>query len=166
MEKKIIVINGKGAVGKDTLCDAVARKYVVLNCSSITPIKAVAEDLGWDRDNDKSDRARKFLSDLKMLSSQFNDFPFRYLMTKYDGFTADQNAQVMFVHIREPKEIAKFKAQVPNCKTLLVKSKRVERDFGNTADDNVDSYDYDYVYHNDKPLEEVEADFLEFFERM
>jgi hypothetical protein len=32
------------------------------------------------------------------------------------------------------------------------------------ADDNVDSYEYDYVYHNDKPLAEVDDDFLSFFE--
>ena len=163
--KKVIVINGKGGVGKDTLCDAVSRKYAVLNCSSITPIKDAAEQLGWGS-NDKSDKARKFLSDLKMLSSGFNDFPFNYLLDMYDWFVDNETAQVMFVHIREPEEIAKFKAKIPECKTLLVKSSRVERTFGNMADDNVDSYNYDYVYYNDKPLEEVEADFMEFFERM
>lgn len=163
MDKTVIVINGRGGVGKDACVYAVARKYVVLNCSSITPIKTVAEDLGWDF-FDKSDKARKFLSDLKMLSSEYNDFPFKYLLNKYDWFMTSDTMKVMFVHIREPEEIAKFKASVPNCKTLLIKSNRVERDFGNEADDNVDNYDYDYVYHNDKPLDEVDADFLKFFE--
>jgi len=163
MKKTVIVINGRGGVGKDTCVDAVARKYVVLNCSSIAPIKTVAEDLGWDF-FDKSDKARKFLSDLKMLSSEYNDFPFKYLLNKYDWFMTSDTMKVMFVHIREPEEIAKFKANVPECKTLLIKSNRVERDFGNEADDNVDNYDYDYVYHNDKPLDEVDADFMKFFE--
>ena len=163
MDKTVIVINGRGGVGKDTCVDAVARKYVVLNCSSITPIKVVAEELGWDF-FDKSDKARKFLSDLKMLSSEFNNFPFKYLMNKYNWFMTSDTMKVMFVHIRESEEIAKFKANVPECKTLLIKSKRTERDFGNVADDNVDNYDYDYVYHNNKPLDEVDADFLKFFE--
>ncbi len=163
MSKPIIVINGKGGVGKDTCVDAVAKKYVVLNCSSITPIKDVASLLGWDFD-DKSDKARKFLSDLKLLSSKFNDFPFNYLIQRYKWFMDMESVDVMFVHIREPKEIAKFKAHVPGCKTLLIKSNRVNRDFGNVADDNVDNYDYDYVYHNDKPLDEVGDDFLSFFE--
>ena len=163
MDKTVIVINGRGGVGKDTCVDAVARKYVVLNCSSITPIKTVAEDLGWDY-FDKSDRARKFLSDLKMLSSKFNNFPFTYLLNKYAWFMSTESIDVMYVHNRELEEIAKFKANVPECKTLLIKSNRVERDFGNVADDNVDNYDYDYVYHNDKPLDEVETDFLKFFE--
>lgn len=163
MQKKVIVINGRGGVGKDTCVDVVARKYVVLNCSSITPIKKAAEMLGWDY-GDKSDKARKFLSDLKMASSEFNDFPFTYLLDKYRWFMETEGVDVMFVHIREPEEIAKFKARVPECKTLLIKSNRTERDYGNLADDNVDNYDYDFVYRNDKPLYEVEADFLKFFE--
>ena len=163
MSKSVIVINGKGGVGKDTCVDAVAKKYVVLNCSSITPIKCVAEELGWDF-YDKSDKARKFLSDLKLLSSEFNNFPFHYLLNKYTQFMNIEGADVMFVHIREPEEIAKFKARIPGCKTLLIKSNRVDRDFGNVADDNVENYDYDYVYHNDKTLDEVDDDFLRFFE--
>lgn len=163
MEKTVIVINGRGGVGKDTCVDAVSRKYVVLNCSSITPIKQAADILGWNF-CDKSDKARKFLSDLKMLSSEFNDYPFIYLLKVHSQFMDSDKAEVMFVHIREPKEIAKFKARVPECKTLLIKSNRTERDYGNVADDNVDNYDYDYVYHNDKPLDEVETDFLKFFE--
>ena len=146
MQKKVIVINGRGGVGKDTCVDVVARKYVVLNCSSITPIKKAAEMLGWDY-GDKSDKARKFLSDLKMASSEFNDFPFTYLLDKYRWFMETEGVDVMFVHIRE-----------------LIKSNRTERDYGNLADDNVDNYDYDFVYRNDKPLYEVEADFLKFFE--
>lgn len=163
MGKMVVVINGKGGVGKDTCVDAVASKYVVLNCSSITPIKQAADILGWNY-CDKRDKARKFLSDLKMLSSEFNDYPFIYLIKMYSQFMVSGKAEVMFVHIREPKEIAKFKEWIPNCKTLLIKSNRTERDFGNVADDNVDNYDYDYVYHNDKPLDEVDADFLKFFE--
>lgn len=163
MDKTVIVINGKGGVGKDTCVDAVARRYVALNCSSITPIKKAAEMLGWDY-GDKSDKARKFLSDLKMLSSEFNNFPFSYLLNKYAWFMSTESIDVMFVHIREPKEIARFKECIPDCKTLLIKSNRTERDYGNVADDNVDNYDYDYVYHNDKPLDEVDADFLKFFE--
>ena len=163
MTKTIVVINGKGGVGKDTCVDAVAKKYVVLNCSSITPIKQAADILGWNH-CDKSDKARKFLSDLKMLSSEFNDYPLIHLLKMHLQFMDSDKAEVMFVHIREPEEIAKFKERVPGCKTLLIKSNRVDRSFGNVADDNVDGYEYDYVYHNDKPLAEVDDDFLSFFE--
>ena len=166
MGKTVIVINGKGGVGKDTLCNIVdnSGRHHVYNCSSIDPIKEIAKKLGWEED-DKSDKARKFLSDLKFISSGFNDYPLGCLLERYKTeFMPTHGYDIMFVHIREPKEIAKFKLLIPNCKTLLVKSNRTERDYGNEADDGVDNYNYDYVYHNDKPLEEVADDFMKFFE--
>ena len=158
--KTVIVINGKGGVGKDTLCDIVAKHYPTFNISTITPYKVVAQQLGWK--NEKTDKARKFLSELKRISVEYNDYPTDYLFANWKSFM-QSTYSVMFVHIREPEEIEKFKGCVPNVKTLLVDSKRVQREFGNSSDDDVMNYDYDYVYMNDKPLEAVEEDFIEFF---
>lgn len=36
MKKIVIIINGNGGVGKDTLCDFAAEKYKVTNVSAIT----------------------------------------------------------------------------------------------------------------------------------
>ena len=36
MEKRVVIINGKGGVGKDTLCNIIGKKYAVKNISSIT----------------------------------------------------------------------------------------------------------------------------------
>ena len=41
----VIIINGNSGVGKDTLCDIVAKEYGkdnVCNYSSIEPVKAIA----------------------------------------------------------------------------------------------------------------------------
>lgn len=161
MNKTVIVINGRGGVGKDTLCDIVAKCHPTINISSITPYKVVAQQLGWK--GEKSDRARKFLSELKKISIEYNDYSTAYLFANWKSFM-QSNYSVMFVHIREPEEIDKFKRLVPNVKTLLVDSKRVQREFGNSSDDNVMTYDYDYVYMNDNPLDEVADNFLKFFE--
>lgn len=161
-DKTVIVINGRGGVGKDTLCDIVAKHYPTIDISAITPYKVVAQQLGW-KDTDKSNRARKFLSELKRISIEYNDYPNDYLFANWKSFM-QSNYSVMFVHIREPEEINKFKRWVaPNAKTLLIESDRVPRKFGNDSDDKVSLYDYDYVYVNDKPLEEVEEDFMQFF---
>ena len=97
--KLAIVINGAGGVGKDTLCAIAAKKYRVRNVSSITPIKELAARCGWK--GEKTDRARKFLSDLKRLTVEFSDLPTEYLTEQYREFLAGDE-QILFAHIREP----------------------------------------------------------------
>lgn len=162
MKKLVIVINGAGGVGKDTLCDFAARAYRVRNVSSVDPIKAMARMGGWD--GDKSDKSRKMLSDLKMLFTQYNDLCLRYITEQYQQFL-DSEEQVMFVHIREPEEIARFVAVSPeHIKTLLITNSGKERHvYQNASDDNVAQYSYHAVYDNILPLEETEKAFLDFF---
>lgn len=161
--KKIIVINGRGGVGKDTLCEFAARRYAVENISSITPIKELAKQVGWDGGKDL--RSRKFLSDLKRLVSEYNDFPNRYLTEQCERFL-EGGGELLFVHIREPEQIEHF-VKTAGCRveTLLVRRGEAEV-YGNASDDNVEQLDYDHIYENDKPLDEAEEDFLAFLERI
>ena len=46
MKKLVMVINGRGGVGKDTLCDFAAAYFRVRNVSSITPVKELAAQCG------------------------------------------------------------------------------------------------------------------------
>ena len=147
MKKLVIVINGVGGVGKDTMCAFVAGAYRVRNVSSVDPIKAMARMGGWD--GDKSDKSRKMLSDLKMLFTQYNDLCLRYITGQYQQFL-EGDEQVMFVHIREPEEIARFVAVAPeHIKTLLITNSAKEQHvYQNASDDNVAQYSYDAVYDN------------------
>ena len=162
MKKLVIVINGAGGVGKDTLCSFAARAYRVRNISSVDPIKELARMAGWD--GDKSDKSRKMLSDLKMLFTRYNDLCLRYITEQYRQFL-DGEEQVMFVHIREPEEIARFVAVAPeHIRTLLItNSTKEQRVYSNDSDDNVARYDYDAVYDNKYSLEETKGIFLNFF---
>ena len=144
MKKIAIVINGQGGVGKDTLCELAQESYSIYNVSSITPIKEIAKIFGWD--GAKDDKSRKFLADLKALSVDYNDYPTRWLKERYEEFLTSTH-QIMFVHIREPEEIAKFvKATDGLAKTLLIRGgERVRKSaYGNSADDLVENYFYDY----------------------
>ena len=164
MKQIVIVINGKGGVGKDTIVKAVSKHFAVQNESVIDPIKKAADVIGWGWDgNDKTSlKSRKFLADLMDLSSEYNDFPFEYIMECYKRFACG-TYQVMFIHAREPRMIERIKQAIPDCKTLLIRRGAVEKEYGNHADDEVENYDYDFVYANEKPLDEVEDDFMKFF---
>ena len=161
MNKTVIIINGRGGVGKDTLCECAARHYKVRNISSVDIIKEIAARYGgWEGQKDAT--SRKFLADLKQLFADYNDLPFVYQCRQYEEFMRTDE-EILFVHIREAQEIAKFKAWVPTaCVTLLVRRGEESDAWGNAADDQVAEYAYDYVYENKKPLEEVEEDFLGF----
>lgn len=162
--KTVIVINGKGGVGKDTLCEFAAARYKVKNISSITPIKEIAALCGWH--GEKTDKARKFLADLKSLTVAYNDFPTNWVVAEYEKFLESED-EILFVHIREGAEIEKFvKATGGKAKTLLVRGgarfRRAKAVYGNAADDDVEKYRYDYVFYNDHPLERTEAIFNTF----
>lgn len=161
MKKTVIVINGAGGVGKDTLCDLAAKHFKVRNISTITPIKELAALTGWD--GRKDDKSRRFLSDLKQLCVNYNDFPTNWAKGVFDEFM-HTDEQILFVHIREPEEIAKFIAATGGvAKALLVRGgdRMKKSHYGNRSDDEVENYEYDYYFYNDKTLIEAERDFCE-----
>ncbi len=159
MNKIAIVINGAGGVGKDTLCAFAEKRFKTMNISSITPIKELAALAGWN--GVKDDRSRKFLADLKNLCVEYNDFPTNWASRRYIEFLSSDR-EILFVHIREPEEIAKFvKASGNTAKSLLVRGgdRMTKENYGNAADDGVENYEYDYYFVNDKSLEEAEDEF-------
>lgn len=165
MSKIALVINGRGGVGKDTLCDLAAKHYKVYNISSVDPIKDIARMCGWD--GRKDDRSRRFLSDLKALTVAYNDYPTVWAKERYLGFL-ESEYDVMFLHIREPEEIEKFVSATGGAaKTLLILGgdRMKKASYGNVSDDNVEKYSYDYYFTNDKSLEDAERDFCLLLER-
>ena len=160
MKKTVIVINGAGGVGKDTLCDFASRHFKVKNISSITPIKEIATQCGWD--GRKDNKSRKFLSDLKKLCVEYNDYPTAWAFGQYKDFLLTDE-EIMFVHIREKEEIAKF-VEATECaaKTLLIRggARMSSEKYGNVSDDGVEDYSYDYYFTNDKSLDIADVEFI------
>lgn len=151
--KRIVIINGQGGAGKDTFIDMLAGKGLkIVNVSSVDGIKELARIIGWN--GTKEEKDRKFLSDLKILTSDYCGFSENYLTKKTEEFLESEN-DLMFVHIREPFFIKGFLNKFPSAKTLLIRRGEVSS-YGNIADDGVFDFEYDYVIDNCGTLEDLQ----------
>ena len=166
----IVVINGSGGAGKDTFVKYCMESPLVTfieNMSTIEPIKGVAAMLGWDKE--KTPEARKFLSDLKDLSSNFNDFPYQFVLKRLhqriqmlEDFGIKK--YIVLIHSREPEEIERFVKDL-GAKTLLIKRNTGEV-YLNHADLKVENYLYDYTIENNGSLEEFRDKAIDFVYRV
>lgn len=162
MEKAIYIINGKGRAGKDTVCEMAAELCRVRNVSSITPIVEIAKFAGWD--GVKTNEARRLLSRLKEVFTEYNDLSHQYCLAQAREFLAGEE-RLMFIHIREPEEIERLKQELGGvCHTLLVRRAGVsEQKLGNRSDDGVEDYAYDAVIENDGSLDDLRDKVGKFF---
>ena len=153
MNKKIIIINGSGGVGKDTFVEFCGGFTGVKNISSVDKVKEAAKILvGWN--GEKDEKTRKLLSDLKQISIDYNNFPLVYIKNQVNDFLDNSFENIMFIHIREIEEIEKVKSVV-GAKTLLITNNRVEKIKTNKSDANVENYKYDFYIDNNGTLDEL-----------
>ena len=153
----IFIINGKPRSGKDTFVEILSKIYTdytpegsVVNISSVDKIKEAAKILGWN--GEKTGEARKFLSDLKALSTEFNDGPANYC---YEQAEKLKDNQLLFIHCREPEEIDKMK--ILDCFTVYVRRPMNDENPTNRSDAEVTNYKYDYIIDNNGSLEDLES---------
>ena len=160
MKKQVFIINGSGGVGKDTFVQMVMENssLPVMNFSSVDKVKEIATIIGWD--GGKSEKDRKFLSDLKLLCTEYNNLPFNSMREKVDEFN-NNFATILFLHIREPKEIEIAKKAF-NAKTILIRRNSVKQITSNMADGNVFNYSYDIEIDNDGTLFDLNMKTIDF----
>lgn len=151
MKKQIFIVNGMGGCGKDTFANFLGEFHKVFKYSSIDRVKQIANECGWA--GTKTEKDRKFLSDLKCLLTEYNDLPFTDVGNRVTDFLFYEDATVMLIDIREPREIDKAK-NAYGAKTILIKNDRVPFISSNMADAGVYNYTYDYVIENNGTLED------------
>lgn len=144
MKKQIVIINGTGGSGKDSFVTLCSEFTKVINFSSVDKVKEVAKVIGWD--GGKTEKDRKFLSDLKKLTTEYNDMAFNSTKEAVANFKKS-DANILFIHIREPEEI-KRSADAFKAKTLLIKRAGLTNIATNYSDANVDNYPYDFIIEN------------------
>lgn len=144
--KKIIIINGTGGCGKDTFIQYVSAYIKVTNFSSVDIVKKIASYAGWI--GGKTEKDRKFLSDLKRLMTEYNDMPFKTIKEAIDEFNQANNlSEILFIHIREPEEIKRVVDSF-NALTLLIKKPDIDIITSNYSDANIENYKYDFMIIN------------------
>ena len=159
MTKQIFITNGMARCGKDTFAKILNEYIPTLKYSSIDKVKEVAKLCGWT--GGKSEKDRKFLSDLKQLTTEYSDMSFEDIRLNMHKFISDDIHYIMLIDIREPKEIERVK-QVFNAKTILIKNNRVKNISSNNSDANVFDYTYDFVIQNNGTVDEFRNNIYKF----
>lgn len=169
----IYVINGSAGSGKDTFCNMVSRfmgENFVRIFSTVDIIKEIALEIGWD--GEKTPRARKFLSDLKDLLTDWDDIPFKDISKKvsiaendWESYGIDVSKCALFIMCREPQEIKKLVDHF-GARTILMRRQETEdKSASNHADAEVLNYKYDIEIENNGSLKDLAFTTLKFIEQ-
>lgn len=153
--KKVYVLNGVGTSGKGAFASLLGKYIPTFKYSIVDLPKGAATILGWD--GGKTERDRKFLSDIVDLSSAYNDAPFKDVMSIVADFKNNLiEDDVLVIDMRDPKDIARA-VETFGSETILIRNPNVEKIESNHADRDVEDYDYDYIIENNGTLEQLEA---------
>ncbi len=161
MNKHIIIINGTGGSGKDTFISLCAKYAKVMNFSSVDKVKEIAKQIGWN--GGKTEKDRKLLSDLKKLTTEYNDMAFKSILEAYHQFQSS-DYEILFIHIREPEEIQRAVSTL-NAQSLEIKRVGLSNISTNYSDASVDNYPYDYIIES-TTLEELERSAINFVQEI
>lgn len=161
MIKRVFIINGPAGSGKDTFVSMVSSIVPSVNHSSVELVKEAAKILGWK--GEKTDKDRKFLADLKFLSSEYSAENRRWMVKKYIDFFEDNIHQFLFFHIREIDEIRVMR-ELLDAQTILIIRDGVSPNLSNAADANVLDYGYDFTINNSGSLGDLKIKAQEFID--
>ena len=162
LNKLVFIVNGKPRAGKDTFAEILNKHMKVYKYSSVTRVKKIAALCGWD--GKKEERDRKFLHDLKMLTSGYSDLSYNDVVNQIQLYQCGAiEADVMLVDVREPEDIKRL-TELKGVYTVFIQNDNVPAITSNAADANVENYDYDYTIQNNRTLEEYEDNIKLFME--
>lgn len=154
MLKKVYILNGYGTVGKGEFAKAISKLISTYKYSSIDLVKEMFEIAGVSK-NEKTEKKRKLWSDGKDLLTEYDDIPFKDVMSIVADFKNNKiEAEVLLIDIREPEEITRA-VKTFGAETILIRNPNAIKIESNHADRDVENYKYDYIIENDGTLEQL-----------
>lgn len=161
--KKIFIVNGKPRAGKDTFAELLGKHCRVFKYSSVDKVKQIAAKCGWD--GSKMDKDRRFLAELKRITTEYNDMSYDDVAEKVAYFLKTDFFDVMLIDIREPEEIDRA-IEGFGAEAVFIVNKNVPAVTTNLSDRNVELFDYDHIVLNNGTLEDFEETVKEFYNRI
>lgn len=157
---KALILNGPAESGKGTFVEILEELYSIstYSRSSIDYIKEVAQvHFYWD--GNKDIKSRNFLADLKRISINYCDAPFKDIVRHLSWA---KHEDLYIIDVREPKEIAKLveyfnKEGIPCMTIRIVNTKKEEvaaKSLSKHGDNEYADYEYDLCIPNDGTIEE------------
>lgn len=153
----ILTINGLPMSGKDQFmeyCKEYSTDVPVHIISTVDWIKQVAA-WSFDWDGNKTPEARKFLSELKRITKEWCDLPYKKTCEFINEKVAENDKCIIFVVSREPEEIERFEWDYGAISILMDREKCLKDKQSNDSDKRVFEHVYDYVIDNNGTLEDL-----------
>ena len=161
--KKIFIVNGKPRAGKDTFAELLGKHCRVFKYSSVDKVKQIAAKCGWD--GSKMDKDRRFLAELKRITTEYNDMSYDDVAEKVAYFLKTDFFDVMLIDIREPEEIDRA-IEGFGAEAVFIVNKNVPAVTTNSSDRDVELFEYDHIVLNNGTLEDFEETVKEFYNRI
>ncbi len=141
---------------EDVFSNAIENYIPTLKYSIVDLPKEAAKVLGWD--GGKTEKDRRFLSDIMDLSTDYNDAPFKDVLSLVTDFKNNKDYtkyKVLIIDMRAPRDITRA-VETFGAETILLRNPNVDNIDSNHADRDVENYEYDYIIENDGTLEQLE----------
>lgn len=154
----VIVINGYPGSGKDSFVKAVRRATAneVVNLHASDKAKAAFNIMGWD--GVKTADVRNALASFIITCNALFDTAFKHLADTVKHLEDSPYSNVeafVFVHEREPKNIARILEAYPNAVAMIVKRPGINH-ATNENDAGVENFEYAICIENKGDLDELD----------
>lgn len=165
---QIIIVNGPPRAGKDTFIEILtamlrAKNIDVDAFSSIDPVRDMLTGAGFDLSK-KTQADRRLLALVGDAVEEHSAWRTQQCIDRITDFAFSvrrPSESVMFLHIREPANIATIRQWasatygVHTCSTVFIENFRAEQVTSNAADAGVKDMGYDYTLENNGTLDDL-----------